>query len=247
MVGGAAFQRRELLHLAVQDRIKRFIIAGGFQPGDLLPPEAELARALGVSRPSLREAMKALQSVGLVETRQGAGTFVGRFSLDHLVAGLAFTIRSDLGRNLRTLRDLVEIREILERDLVARVAPLMTPPLLERLTSLVAGMEARAERGELFPAEDRAFHEALYRPLGNALLTQLLGAFWEVFAAVRDELPGEGPLSRETAAGHRRIVEALAAGDGPAAAAAMTAHFAGIHQRLRAAEEALAALATAPD
>lgn len=96
--------RREALHQTVQDRIKRFIIERGYRPGDPLPAEAELARALGVSRPSLREAIKALQILGVVETRHGAGTFVGRFSFSPMVDGLIFRIRSDLGRDVQTIR-----------------------------------------------------------------------------------------------------------------------------------------------
>jgi DNA-binding FadR family transcriptional regulator len=226
--------RREALHLAIQDRLKRFIIERGFQPGDPLPAEAELAHNLGISRPSLREAMKALQTLGVVDIRHGSGTYVGRFTLTPLMDSLAFSIRIDLGRNISTVRELLEIREILERELVARAADTVTPEQLAALNGIVDQMAKRGARGEMFTEEDRAFHERLYQPLGNPMVVQLLHAFWEVFFAVRDDLPGMQADLIATADGHRAIVAALARRDRAAASAAMTAHFEGIQHRLSA-------------
>ncbi|HET7095655.1 MAG TPA: FadR/GntR family transcriptional regulator [Thermomicrobiales bacterium] len=226
--------RRAALHLTIQDRLKRFIIERGFQPGDPLPAEAELAHNLGISRPSLREAMKALQTLGVVEIRHGSGTYVGRFTLTPLMDSLAFSIRIDLGRNISTVRELLEIREILERELVARAADQATPEQLAALATIVDQMHERAARGELFTEEDRAFHALLYQQLGNPMVVQLLHAFWEVFFAVRDDLPGMQADLAATAEGHRAIVAALARRDRAAASAAMTAHFDGIQQRLSA-------------
>lgn len=244
MVVGPPAIRRELLHQTVQDRIKQFILERGFRAGDLLPAEADLARALGVSRPSLREAMKALQLLGVVETRHGAGTFVGRFSLEPLVEGLTFRILMDRPRAVQTVRDLLEIRMVLESTLIRRIADSHTPDQIEELQRLVGRMEERAARGETFPEEDRAFHEALYRPLGNQMVVSLLQAFWDVIALVRHELGFEFVAPMVTAADHRRLVDAIAAGDGDAAAAAMVRHFHGIQQRLPEPEAAAGAGAT---
>ncbi len=224
--------RREALHLAIQDRVKRFIIERGYQPGDRLPAEADLAHHLGISRPSLREAMKSLQTLGVVEIRHGSGAYVGRFSLTPLMDGLAFGIRIELGRTIRVVRELLEIREILERELVARVTETIAPDQLADLTAIVDRMAERARRGELFTEEDRAFHERLYQQLGNPMVVQLLQAFWDAFFAVRDALPGMQADLLATAEGHRAIVDALARRDRAAASAAMSAHFAGIQQRL---------------
>ncbi|HEX5498062.1 MAG TPA: FadR/GntR family transcriptional regulator [Thermomicrobiales bacterium] len=226
--------RREALHLAIQDRLKRFIIERGYQSGDPLPAEAELAHLLGISRPSLREAMKALQTLGVVDIRHGSGTYVGRFTLTPLMDSLAFSIRIDLGRNIRTVRELLEIREILERELVARAAGIVTADQIVALSAIVDRMAERGARGEMFTEEDRAFHEILYQPLGNPMVVQLLHAFWQVFFAVRDDLPGMQADLAATAEGHRAIVAALAQRDRAAASAAMTAHFDGIQRRLSA-------------
>ena len=225
--------RGDALHGRIQDRITRFIIERGFRPGDPLPAEADLARALGISRPSLREAMKALQSLGVVEARHGSGTYVGNFSLGPLVDGLAFRIRIDLTQNVQTIRELLEIRLILESSLVARVAAERTPEQIARLETLVATMERRGAAGEEFPEEDRVFHEVLYRPLGNTLVVTLLQAFWDVLSRVRADLTLSPANPAVTAFDHRRILDAIVAGDGHAAAAAMTVHFSGIQARIQ--------------
>lgn len=223
---------REALHQHLQDRIKRLIIERGARPGDPLPPEAELMAALGVGRGSLREAIKALQTLGVVETRHGFGTFVGRFSLDPLVDGLTFRIRIDPEHAVRAVRDLLELREVIETALVARVAHDPTPEHLAQLAALVARMDERTDRGERSSDADRAFHEALYRPLGNALVIQLLQAFWDVFFLVRDEIPSEPPDPTLTARLHRPIVDAIANRDPTAASAAMALHFGDIQRRI---------------
>jgi DNA-binding FadR family transcriptional regulator len=225
--------RGDALHQRIQDRITRFIIERGFRPGDPLPAEADLARTLGISRPSLREAMKALQTLGVIEARHGSGTYVGRFSLDPLVDGLAFRIRIDLNQNVQTIRELLEIRLVLESSLVARVAAVRTPEQIAQLEALVARMERRGAVGEEFPEDDRVFHEVLYRPLGNSLVVTLLQAFWRVLARVRTDLNLSPADPAVTAADHRRILDAIVAGDGAAASEAMTIHFNGIQSRIQ--------------
>lgn len=225
--------RGEALHQRIQDRITRFIIERGYRPGDPLPAEADLARTLGISRPSLREAMKALQTLGVIEARHGSGTYVGHFTFDPIVDGLAFRIRIELTQNVQTIRELMEIRLVLESSLVARVAAVRTPKQIAELEILVHDMERRGAAGQEFPEDDRVFHEVLYRPLGNGLVVTLLGAFWQVLARVRADLNLAPVDPAVTAADHRRILDALVAGDGPAASAAMTIHFDGIQRRIQ--------------
>ncbi len=232
--------RGDLLHDTIKERIKWFIVERGLQSGDPLPTEVELVRVLGVSRNSLREAMRSLQTLGMVEVRHGYGTFVGDFSMDPLVDGLTFRILSDMKRNIRTVHELLELRQVIESGLVTRMVEKLTTEDIAELRRLVAGMETRAARGEAAPIEDRAFHEALYRPLENGLVIQLLHAFWDIFRAVRDKLPGTPPPVTNTAAQHRRILEAVESGDGFAAARAMTEHFRGIQEWIEESKPILA-------
>lgn len=231
MSGPVTGSRRELLHDSVQDRVKQFIIDSGYRAGEPLPPEAELARQVGVSRPSLREALRALQTIGVVETRHGVGTFVGHFSFDAFTNGLAFQIdienRQDDSRIARDLNELVAIREILESATVARLAGTYSDEQIAELYALTVKMEQAAAEGRIFAEDDWRFHELLYRPAGNRLLIRMLNAFWTVSDRVRQATPAPDFL-QQTARDHRILVDALAAGDGDAAAEAMRVHFSGI-------------------
>jgi DNA-binding FadR family transcriptional regulator len=233
MVQPALRPRREALHDTIQHRIERYIIESGSKPGDALPSQQELARALGISMPSLREAMKSLEALGVVEVRQGAGTYVGRFSLDAFVDGLAFRIRLEAGENRRTISELLEIRMILEQAYVRHVAANATEAHVTALYSLVDRMSVLAAGGQEFSNEDWRFHELLYRPVGNAILEMLVRAFWDLSSMVRNEFD-VAPVSPEvTAAEHRMIVDAIAARDPDRAVAATAAHFAGIRERIK--------------
>jgi DNA-binding FadR family transcriptional regulator len=223
--------RRELLHQSTQDRVKQFIIDRGLHAGDPLPPEAELARQLGVSRASMREAIRALQTIGVVETRHGVGTFVGSFSFDSLTNALVFQIdieqRQDDQVIARELHELVAIREVLESAVVSRFAGRYSDDDIRALYTLTAKMEQAAAEGKMFAEEDLQFHETLYRPTGNRLLLRMLNAFWTVCDRVRQTMPSPIYL-QTTARHHRELVDALARGDGAAAAEAMRVHFSGI-------------------
>ena len=227
--------RGEAVVRAAQESIKRYIIDNQLGSGAPLPTEHALARTLGISRNSLREALRALETVGVVETRHGLGTFVGRASLGPLIDGMAFNLTQQIGGDTRALRELLELREILEVELVRRVAGQHTEGQRARLGALVVRMEENARQGFLDPAVDSAFHDTLYEPLGNRAVTLLLHAFWEVQEKVRSQLPGDAQIPNlfaVNAAWHRAIVQAVSAGDAVAAAAAMQEHFTGIERRM---------------
>lgn len=229
--------RTETIYRAAQERIKQYIVVHGLMPGDPIPTEATLARDLGISRNSLREALKALAMAGVVETRHGLGTYVGQASLAPLIDGMAFNLVQNISRDTRTLREMLQLREILELELVRRVTGMHTPEQLARLEECVARMEVDAERGIMDPDVDRAFHDALYEPLDNHVVTLMLHSFWDVQEAVISQLPEAPPISATNARWHRNILEAVHHGDAPAAAAAMREQFSGVRARLNVAPE----------
>jgi DNA-binding FadR family transcriptional regulator len=227
--------RGEAVVRAAQESIKQFIIDNQLGPGASLPTEHALARTLGISRNSLREALRALETIGVVETRHGLGTFVGQSSLAPLIDGMAFTLSQRIGGDTRALRELLELREILEVELVRRVTGQHSEEQRARLGALVVQMEENARRGAIDPALDSVFHDALYEPLGNRAVTLLLHAFWEVQERVRPGLPTATQIPNIFAtnvAWHRAIVQAVTSGDPAAAAAAMQEHFTGIERRI---------------
>ena len=147
----------ETIYRAAQERIKQYIVAHDLRPGDPIPTETVLARDLGISRNSLREALKALATAGIVETRHGLGTYVGQASLAPLIDGMAFNLVQNISRDTRTLREMLQLREILEFELVRRVTGMHAPEQLARLDACVARMEADAARGDDGPNVDPSF------------------------------------------------------------------------------------------
>ncbi|NUR71863.1 MAG: FadR family transcriptional regulator [Hamadaea sp.] len=210
----------------VQDRIVALIHDRGLAPGAAMPTEPQLMDLLGASRNSVREAVRALQALGIVEIRHGFGTFVGKASLDVLSPSLEFRIRSGSQGAVKALHDLVEIREILETGLIARVAAGSTSASrLSALDALVTAMQTDLEA-------DRAFHALLYESSGNELVLQLIDLFWQVYHQVEPILGAPDSVMEDIVANHRRIVDALRAKDPVAASDAMQQHFRGVKARI---------------
>lgn len=217
----------------VKQAILELILSEGLNTGDPIPREADLAESIGVARNTVREAMKALQALGIVEIRHGTGTFVDSGSIDPLVGGLSFRGRLSIRSDRRDARELVEVREALESSLIGRVVELARPDDIKRVEEAARAMEQAAQRGEPLTDLDERFHEALFLPLGNRVLSELLTAFWHVYAAVASEIGEENIDLSHTAADHRAIADAVARRDVDGATAAIRAHFEGIRSRLR--------------
>ncbi|GAA2335154.1 FadR family transcriptional regulator [Streptomyces kunmingensis] len=227
-----ALRPRRVSH-QVQRAVTQQILDAGLRPGELLPTEAELMETLGVSRNSVREALKALQALDIVEIRHGYGTYVGQASLTPLADGLTFRTLLRPADDAHALAEILQVREILEEGLVRRVAA--APPdagTLDQLDAIVRKMGEAGEAGEPFADLDREFHETLYGSLGNELIPQLLGAFWNVFDRVAGVRQWAGdPAPEVTVDRHRAIVTALRARDVAGAEQAMATHFRGIEKR----------------
>ena len=217
-----------LLYRSVQDRIKRYILEHELEGGDALPPETHLVRDLGVSRSSVREAVKALESLGILETRPGRGLFVRPFSLDPILDNLAYSLLFD--RN--SIVELLEVREQLEAGLIGKAIAAISPAQTELLRSLVERMREKAERGVNFPEEDRFFHRTIAEATGNHLLLKLLDVFWTVFSRSRDRALTVNTALERTWRNHATILHAIETGDAVRARAAMAEHFSDIEERV---------------
>lgn len=225
---------RRMMSDEVQGQIRELILTRRLAPGDPLPTESELMSLFEVSRNSVREALKALQAVNIVDIRHGFGTYVGSLSLDSFVDGMVFRAAVRHRRGEASLAELLEVREALEAGLIGSVAGDIPEDDLARLRELVATMEREAaEAGRISAETDRAFHLALYRSLGNHLLSEVLDAFWAAFHRVREDLREERQDAGVTCARHQKIVAALETGDTARAVTAMRDHFAGIRQVLK--------------
>jgi DNA-binding FadR family transcriptional regulator len=218
------------LYQTAQHAIREYILGHGLAANDPLPPEGRLALELGISRASVREAVKALESLGILETRPGVGLFVRPFSFDPIVDNLAYSVRSDRD----SLSELLYVRKQLEAGAIQDVAASSTPAQVRVLRSVVDRIGERAAAGLASPEEDRFFHRTLYTGLENPLLLKLLDVFWGVYQRLRAETGlAETADPVRSWENHRRIVEALEIHESGAASAAMRAHFAGLEVRIQ--------------
>lgn len=218
---------------ALQADIMELILERELETGDPLPTENELAAELGVGRNTLRESLKVLQAVGVIEIRHGFGMFVAPSNFDALADGLTFRGRLSLRHHGQEALQLVEVRQALESGLIAGAMDLMTREQLAAVEDSVLRMEALAGAGENFVEADAEFHRRLFEPLNNELLVSLLGVFWQVYRRLHLELGGaEEAGLLETAAVHRGIYEAVSSGDKALAARRLNIHFDGIRDRI---------------
>jgi DNA-binding FadR family transcriptional regulator len=219
--------RRQPLHHSVQEAIRTYIIDNRLRPGDMLPPETEFVRRLGVSRTSVREAVKALESIGILEVRHGSGLAVRQFSLQPLLENITYG-----SFDLDELAELTEIRRVLEIGMIEAALQRMSAATLDELRQIVAQMGAAAERDHDYMVEDRRFHQLLFAGLNNQTLLTLLDVFWLTFnkATAHADLRGSDPIS--TYRDHLAIVEAIAAGDSAEARRALDRHYDGLKDRI---------------
>jgi len=201
--------------------IKDMILDGRLAPGQRLPPERSLSEALGVSRPTVREAIRSLQAMNILESRHGAGTFVASLSVDELLRPLQFVLSLAAGG----LDHLFEVRLLLEPGAAALAAARATEQQVAGLRECAArtGSEGLDDAGAMLRL-DTELHERIVEASANPLLQHLwaaTSALGKESRAFTVQLPGVRP---ETIDEHHAIVDAIAAGDGPAAEAAMTAH-----------------------
>ncbi|WP_108660001.1 FadR/GntR family transcriptional regulator [Acuticoccus kandeliae] len=193
----------------------------GIQPGDKIPVEADLCEMLDVSRPALREATSILEATGLLIARKGSGRVLMPMRFGH---AMSFVSSYALPKR-KWLLDLLSIRQVTESAMLPVSVPKLSEEDFAVLEAATAAMEEKAARGEHFVAEDRAFHRALYRPLDNEVLEGLLELFWEMYDKLNLDSLSHSQRLDETAAHHRRILDAVKAGDLRLAQHALNAHF----------------------
>lgn len=215
---------------ALQADIMDLILERGLDAGDPLPTENELVATLGVGRNALRECLKVLQGLGIVEIRHGFGMFVAPSNFEALTDSLSFRGQLSLRHEGHEAMELVDVRQALESGLVGGAMDVMTPQQLAMVEAAVGEMEGRAARGEEFSEADARFHRLLFEPLGNRLLMDLMGVFWKVYRRIHLEVSAGSADLVETAAMHRGIYEAVASGDRAAASERLNRHFDGIRR-----------------
>jgi len=207
--------------------IKNYILRSGLQMGDALPTESQLCTDLGVSRSSVREAVRTLVALDIVEVRHGHGMFVGQVSMRPMVESLVFKGLLNPGDDHRGLRNIVEVRITLDNALAEPVTHAWNNRQDPELDTIVDKIEYLASQGELFTDQDRRFHTRLLEPLDNRLYLHLTEAFWAIHT-LTVPLLGAPKLEdlTSTAKAHRAMLHAARTGNIPAYHQAITQHYA---------------------
>lgn len=218
--------KRTRVHEDIAAQIRRQVVAGRLNPGDQLPSERELSERFRASRTSVREALRTLESTGLVRIRSGDGTYVAS-GLEGL----------DPPRQTQSaLRDAFEARKIIEPEIAALAAAHATEAEIGRLDAVLQAQAKDVDRGGTGMEADATFHSLLARATKNDLLSKLNGFIAESLRdLVKQSMHADGRPTRSVA-GHRAIVEALRNRDPEGARLAMARHLEDIEKSVQASE-----------
>ncbi|GAA0036084.1 FadR/GntR family transcriptional regulator [Brevibacterium metallidurans] len=208
------------------DKIKDLIVSGELKPGDRLPPEGELAERLGLSRNSLREAVKALDFINVLDVRRGSGTYVTSLSAVDLTEAVSFLVDVHASGSLR---EILEVRRIFEAETAYRAAERIDEDGLAQLRQTISDTDP--ESVESLVAHDFEFHSTIAGYAGNDYLAAMLEAVSVKTTRARTwrGMTEVGAVER-TLDEHRRIIDALAAGDARLAQSIMVLHVSGVQR-----------------
>lgn len=204
----------------VADRIRVLLLDGTFPPGQPLPSERHLAEQFGVSRGSIRDALRTLETIGLLETRHGQGTFPHELSVDRLVAPLASVMayRADLQD------ELLDVRRMFE-PAVARVAAVRaTEEDLADLQRILDTQREKLKAGQSAIAEDTAFHAILARATRNRVVMSIMATLNDLLVESRTQSLKQRGRPARSMDGHEAVVAALRRHDVEGASEAMYNH-----------------------
>jgi DNA-binding FadR family transcriptional regulator len=162
---------------AIQDRVIQFIRESNLKGGDKLPSQQILAQRLGVSQVALREALRGLEALGILEVKKGSGWYVKDFNFDSVAKGLLYTIHFDS----TSLADLTEIRMYLECSFLIHAIRTLQPDDLTELRQITNAMVSRAEAGEPLHDLDHQFHRKLFSTIRNKVFLEWMEVYWSIY------------------------------------------------------------------
>jgi GntR family transcriptional repressor for pyruvate dehydrogenase complex len=211
--------RRNRIYEEIARQIEK-MITDKLKTGDRLPPERQLADMFGVSRSSIRDAIRTLEMSGLVEARQGLGTVVREPSADAVVNPLTQV----LVRKRKLVGELLDVRKMIEPPLAARAAVHATSDEVAEMDNILRRQEEKLRGGELAIEEDNEFHYAIALAADNSVVLKVLDVLMDLLRDTRERsLQVEGRPERSIA-DHRDILDSIRRQDAAGAEAAMRRH-----------------------
>jgi GntR family transcriptional regulator, transcriptional repressor for pyruvate dehydrogenase complex len=211
--------RKSKLSEQVAGRLEH-LITKTLKPGDNLPPERRLVEMFQVSRSSIRDAIRRLELMGLVEPRQGAGTVVRDLSRHPSENSLADVLL----RKRELVTELLDVRCILEPALAARAASRISADQIARLQEILDRQEAKIRNGESSIEEDWEFHYNIALATNNTVILKVLDVLMDLLRDTRERSLQQKGRPQKSLKGHRRILAAFKRQDATAAEVAMSRH-----------------------
>jgi DNA-binding FadR family transcriptional regulator len=209
-------------------KIKDMVEKGRFKSGDQLPVERELAEVFRVSRSSVREALRSLESQGFIESRQGDGTYIARQPVESLVRPLASVILTEKDDQM----ELFEMRRMIEPDLAYLAAERATEEEIAMMEKVLALQEEQIARGEFGTDVDRNFHYIMARAAKNKALLRITDNIIDLLAESREQYLQVEGRPRKSILRHREVLEAIRARDPERAEKCMLEHLVDIETSL---------------
>jgi GntR family transcriptional regulator, transcriptional repressor for pyruvate dehydrogenase complex len=222
-------RKKQSLGQQVVNRVLELVRTSNLRPGDRLPPERELIEIFRISRPSLREALRALSILGVIESRHGGGAFITDLDARTLLAPLDFY----LSLSQSNLDDAFECRRIIEVEIVRKATLNASPKDLIDLRAMIAAHPTVFNDPIGFRILDSQFHEKLSVIGGNAILQRVAYGLYNLGLDIRRRATAEPAIIAQSAKDHTRIVEAICDRDQNRAGEAMKTHLAHIEASTR--------------
>jgi len=211
--------RRNKVYAEVARQIQNHILEH-MKPGDVLSPERELAQMFGVSRGSVRDAIRSLELIGLLEPQQGRGTVVCEPSADALVGPLATV----LVQKRKLVGELLDVRKIIEPAVARRAAQHVTAAQIAEMEQILERHGEKVQRGEMAIEEDSEFHYSVALAADNSVILRILDVLMDMLRETRQRSLQASGRPQQSLAGHRRIMAALQRHDPRASESAMLRH-----------------------
>lgn len=212
--------KRTRIHEEIVFKIRDMIEQGRLKAGDRLPTERELAQAFKVSRPSVREALRALESQGFLVSRQGDGTYVSQQPIELLIEPFASLILKEKFDQL----ELFEMRRLIEPQLAYLAAERATPAEIVEMEQLVYIQEQALASNEPGPIPEKTLHDLLFKAAKNKILISIMDSLMDSLAESRDKYLQMESRPEKSLARHKEILAAIKLGDSKLAASIMREH-----------------------
>lgn len=216
----ASVIQRENIYQQLVEHLQRYIIENSLQPGDRLPTEAELAAKFRVGRQSVREAVKVLESIGVVETRPRDGSRLKKMNTRRLTDHLRFMFEVEGA----TVREIAATRRMIECGFVPVIVAVADEGDFAQMQAAIDRMREHTRRGEPFTDADMAFHQAMANATKNRVMAGFGVIVQEFFRHIRSQITVNEAKQLQSIREHELILQALRDRDVASAQSAIELH-----------------------